>query len=371
MSWLTILLMVAGLGILILGAELLVRGASHLALAAGVTPLLVGLTVVSFGTSAPELAISMQSALSSQAGANIAIGNVVGSNIANILLILGIAAAITPLVVARQLIRLDVPIMIGVSLLMYGLAIDGSISRLDGGILFAGLIVYLVFAGWFSRRDYSAAEKEYEEHVGRATVERGMLPTLKMLGLVAIGLAMLVIGARWMVSGATEIATFYGVSDLVIGLTIVAVGTSLPEVAATTVAALRGERDIAVGNAIGSNLFNILSVLGLTALVAPQGVQVAGDALAFDIPIMIVVAIACLPIFFTNYSIDRWEGWLFLGYYMAYIVFLVLSATGNAALPMFEGAMIWFALPLTTLTLVVLAVRALMASRRSTSVNAS
>ncbi len=366
MTWLTMVLMGLGLVLLILGAELLVRGASNLALAAGITPLLVGLTVVSFGTSAPELAISMQSALASQAGANIAIGNVVGSNIANILLILGIAAAITPIVVSRQLVRLDVPIMIGVSLLMYLLALDGAISRLDGLVLVIGLAGYLIFAGWISKRDDNPAEE-----VGNpAEVPRGLLPALKMLGLIVAGLGLLILGSRWMVNGATAIAEYFGISDLIIGLTIVAIGTSLPEVAATLVAAMRGERDIAVGNAIGSNLFNILSVLGLTALVAPRGVQVAGEALLFDIPVMIVVAMACLPIFFTNYSIDRWEGWLFLGYYLAYTTFLILSATGNAALPMFESAMIWFALPLTTITLIVLTIRSYRANQHESSVNA-
>jgi cation:H+ antiporter len=233
-------------------------------------------------------------------------------------------------------------------------------------LLFISLVVYLMFAGWISKRDNDPGED-----LGNPTdVPRGLIPSLKMLGLVAIGLTLLILGSRWMVNGATAIAEYFGVSDLIIGLTVVAIGTSLPEVAATVVAALRGERDIAVGNAIGSNLFNILSVLGLTALVAPQGVQVAHEALLFDIPVMIVVAIACLPIFFTNYSIDRWEGWLFLGYYIAYTAFLVLSATGNAALPMFESAMTWFALPLTTITLIILTIRSYRANRHGSSVNA-
>jgi cation:H+ antiporter len=169
----------------------------------------------------------------------------------------------------------------------------------------------------------------------------------------------LVIGANWLVEGAVAVARFFGLSELIIALTIVSIGTSLPEVAASIMAALRGERDIAVGNAVGSNLFNLLSVLGLTSLVSPTGIAVSPAALHFDIPVMIAVAVACLPIFFTEHRIDRWEGTLFLGYYLAYVAFLILNATAHPALGPFSAAVLWFALPLTVVTLLVLTVRAL------------
>jgi cation:H+ antiporter len=172
---------------------------------------------------------------------------------------------------------------------------------------------------------------------------------------------MLVSGAQWLVEGAVAIARLLGVSELIIGLTIVAVGTSLPELATSVVAAIRRERDIAVGNAIGSNIFNILSVLGLTALVAPNGVAVSPAALNFDLPVMIAVAVACLPVFFNSYRIERWEGVMFLGYYVAYTAYLALAATEHEALPLFSSVMLWFVIPLTAVTLLVVTVRTLRA----------
>jgi cation:H+ antiporter len=176
--------------------------------------------------------------------------------------------------------------------------------------------------------------------------------------MIIAGLALLVLGAHWLVSGAVEIARFLGVSELIIGLTIVAGGTSLPEVAASIVASLRGERDIAVGNVVGSNLFNILAVLGLSSLVSPVGIPVSPAALSFDIPVMIAVAVACLPIFFTAHLIARWEGALFFGYYLAYTSYLILGALQHRAIETFSAAMLWFGFPLTAITLLVLAVRA-------------
>lgn len=360
MDLLTLILFVVGLGILIVGAELLVRGASRLAVGFGISPLVVGLTVVAFGTSAPELAVSIGSAFAGQA--DIALGNVVGSNIANILLILGISAVVTPLVVTQKLIRRDVPLMIGVSFLPLLLGLDGKIGRLEGLLMATGVIAYTILAIRQSRQESSDVQNEYAMEFGLKEAP-SIRHTLINIGLLIAGLVLLVLGARWLVSGAVSIARALGLSELVIGLTIIAVGTSLPEVATSVLASLRGERDIAVGNVVGSNIFNILSVLGFAAAVGPNGVSIPAAALRFDIPFMIAVAVACLPIFFTGYRIARWEGALFLAYYAAYTLYLILSGTGHAALPMYSTVMLGFVAPLTAVTLALLAIRAWRAKR--------
>ncbi len=357
---LTLVLFVIGLGVLILGAELLVRGASRLALGIGISPLVVGLTVVAFGTSSPELAVSIGAALTGQA--DIALGNVIGSNIANVLLILGISAVITPLVVTQKLVRRDVPLMIGISVLLLLLGLDGRISRLDGLVFFAGIIAYTVFAIRQSRAENAAIAAEYATEFGQAGRPAGRQVLLNV-GATAGGLALLMLGARWLVDGAVSIARLLGLSELVIGLTVIAVGTSLPEVATSVIASIRGERDIAVGNVVGSNIFNVLAVLGLTAMVASDGVAVQPAALRFDIPFMIAVAVACLPIFFTGYRIARWEGALFLAYYGAYAVYLALDAAGHDARLAYNMVLFGFAAPLTAITLGVLAYRAWRSDR--------
>jgi cation:H+ antiporter len=362
-----IALLAGGLVLLILGAEMVVRGASRLAAAVGISPLIVGLTVVAFGTSAPELAVSLQSALAGQA--DIALGNVVGSNIFNILVILGLSAAVAPLVVAQQLVRLDVLLMIGASVLVLVLGLDGRISRLEGGLMFAGLVIYILFLIRKSRQESPEIKDEYQKEFG---LERssGLTAWLINVGLVAGGLGMLVLGSRWLVDGSVSLARAFGLSQLIIGLTVIAAGTSLPEVATSVIAVTRGERDIAAGNAVGSSIFNILSVLGLTSLAAANGVPVPAPALTFDIPVMIAVAVAALPVFFTGNVIARWEGWLFLGYYAIYTTYLVLDATEHDVLPAFSTVMLAFVVPLTVLTLLVLMVRDIRAGqglKRSTS----
>lgn len=346
----TYLFFLAGLGLLIIGAEILVRGASRLAISFGISPLVVGLTVVAFGTSSPELAVSVNAALDDQAG--IAIGNVVGSNIFNVLFILGLAALITPLVVAQQLIRLDVPLMIVVSVLVLLMSLDGKLTRFEGLFLFSGLIVYTVFLIYQSRREKQAIAAEYDQAIPAPT-NRWWIDIL----LVGGGLALLVLGSNWLVDAAVTIARQFGVSDLVIGLTIIAAGTSMPEVVTSVVASLRGQRDIAVGNVIGSNLFNLMGVLGLTSLIAPSGIAVAASAIQFDIPVMVAVAVACLPIFFSGHLIARWEGGLFFGFYIAYTTYLIMAAFQHAALEVYSNAMLWFVLPLTAITLIVVAWR--------------
>ena len=263
-------LLLAGLALLVGGAELLVRGASRLALRFGISPLVIGLTVVAFGTSAPELAVTVQSGLAGQSG--LAIGNIVGSNIFNVLLVLGVSAVITPLVVSQQLVRLDVPLMIGAALLLWVLALDGRIGLMDGLLLTAGIVAYTAFAIWQGRKEGEEIKAEYAQEFGDGkSTWLGRLPV--QVALIAGGLALLVLGAHWLVTGAVAIARSIGVSEVIIGLTIVAAGTSLPELATSLMAALRGERDIAVGNVIGSCLFNLLSIAGIAALVTPGGLE--------------------------------------------------------------------------------------------------
>ncbi|MGF1546641.1 MAG: calcium/sodium antiporter [Thiotrichales bacterium] len=339
---------VLGLVTLVVGAEALVRGASRLALSLGISPLVIGLTVVAYGTSAPEMAVSVGAALQSKP--DLAIGNVIGSNIANVLLILGISALITPLIVNAQIIRQEVPIMIGASLLLIALAWDGRIGNFEAAAMLGLAILYTVFLVRQSRRATAAAVAEFtaEMPTARATWDRQ--PWVQGL-LVAAGLGLLVLGAEWLVDAAVGFARAFGVSDLIIGLTVVAVGTSLPEIATSLLAAIRGERDIAVGNVVGSNIFNILAVLGVTGLVANTGLPVSASVLNFDLWVMLAVAVACLPVFFTGREIARWEGAVFLAYYVAYTTLLVLSAQQHPVLPTFKLAMLGFMLPLTGLAL--------------------
>lgn len=358
-----VIFLLLGLCLLLGGAEFLVRGASRIASAAGIPSLVVGLTVVAFGTSSPELSVSIMSAYKGQA--DIALGNVVGSNIFNVLFILGLSAVIVPLVVAQQLVRFDVPLMIGISVLVFGMGLDGKIGRADGILLFLGVVAYTVFLIRQSRKETDTAiQAEYDELISGKGASRGWLPNI---GLVVVGLAALMAGSKLLVGSAVAIAQSFGVSELVIGLTIVAAGTSMPEVAASVVAAVKGERDIAVGNVIGSNIFNILCVLGLSSVVSPAGINVSRAALQFDVPVMIAVAVACLPVFFAGYRINRWNGAAFLAFYVAYIVYLVFTATEHEALGTYKAAMTWFALPLTAVTLMFIGVRALVArgSRRA------
>jgi K+-dependent Na+/Ca+ exchanger-like protein len=505
----TLVFFIIGVVLLIFGADFLVRGSSKLAISVGISPLVVGLTVVAFGTSSPELAVLLQASFTGKA--DIALGNVIGSNICNVLIVLGLTALIAPMTVSRQLIKFDVPVMIGVSFLLLLFGLDGQIGQVDGAILFTGIIAY---TGWsiqksrkqnmdvvkvqvfvkedvrqFSRldsdslletlvevlhikRDHitmlpvagnskaltmelpaAAAEhlkhsyKEHPElqkfaitnvdivdmaeiiiHIEEDTqtftkdeqegliiviaekvkispdlvrmlpvnkksnkftlempkeaghtlidlyekndldfqklrflkIERQKMAWLGQVGLIVLGLAMLVLGARWLVDGAIAFALWLGISELIVGLTIVAVGTSLPEIATSVVAGMRGEGDIVAGNVVGSNIFNILLVLGLSSIIAP--VAVSQSALYGDIPVMILVALICFPVFFTGNKIVRWEGALFTGYYVAYTLYLVLQSTGSSLLPLFLNVML-VVVPASVLLLFVLMIKSFLANR--------
>jgi cation:H+ antiporter len=345
-AWISV---AAGLVVLVAGGELLVRGASRLAVVMKISPVVIGLTIVAFGTSAPELAVSVQAAYAGSS--DIAIGNVVGSNIFNVLFILGVSAMITPLVVASDFIRRDVPLMILVSLLMLFLCFDGAIGRWDGALLATGIVSYTFWCVCQSRKESAAIAGEFASELPAAN-RTGRALVVDLL-LMAVGLGLLVFGSNLLIVGSVTIAQSLGVSELVIGLTIVAAGTSLPEVATSVIAALKGERDIAVGNVIGSNIFNILSVLGFSSLVSPAGIPVAASAIQFDIPVMIAVAVACWPIFATGRQIARWEGCLFFGYYVLYTTYLVLDASDPAWGGALGIAVVWFIVPVSIITIMI------------------
>ena len=360
MTIFTLIMFVVGLAMVTAGADLFVRGASRLAIAIGVSPLVIGLTVVAYGTSAPELAVCLQA--SAAGSSDIAVGNVVGSNICNILLILGLSSVVAPLVVSRQLTRTDVPLMIGISVLLLVMSLDGRIGRLEGLLLFTGSVTYTVVVIRASRRATKKAEAANGGHVAEKIgfAARWFWPVV----FVVAGVAVLVLGADWVKDGAIEIARFFAISELIIALTIVAIGTSLPEIATSVMAAVHGERDIAVGNAVGSNIFNILLVIGLTALVSPSGIAVSSGALRFDMPVMIAVAIGSLPIFTTGHMIRRSEGLFFLLYFAAYTAFLIFNAGNHETLTMRDTAFMVFIVPLVVITFVII-VKRVWQQRRS------
>ena len=344
MNPLDLVFVIAGLALLIAGGEALVRGAGTLASRAGISPLVIGLVVVSAATSAPELAVSIGAVLNGEP--DLAVGNVIGSNIANILLILGVAAVISPLVIKRQLIRFDMPIMLALSLLLLLVSLDGVLSFLDGLLLFAAVALHSMASVLIGKREVSRTV-DAQEHLSDGKPDPVWLAIL----LVLAGIGILVGGSQLLVVGAVNIATSLGVSSLVIGLTVVAIGTSLPELAAVIVAITKGETDMAVGNIVGSNLFNIGMVLGLPAMIFGEGIPIANAVIAIDLPLMLAAAVALLPIAFTGFVIARWEGAVFLSLYIAYTVYLVLDSTGHDAAVGFNGAMLSFVLPLLAASL--------------------
>jgi cation:H+ antiporter len=302
------------LALLFFGAEWLVRGSSGLALRLGLTPLVIGLTVVAYGTSMPELVVSTRAAL--DGAGDIAVGNVVGSNIFNIGIILGLSALVLPLRVKMQLLRLDAPIMIGVSVLLLFVLADARVSRWEAALFVAGILVYTVFNLRLARRERSEEVRaEFADAV--ADAPRGKL--WLDLVLIAGGLAVLVIGSRLLVSNSIGLARLIGISEAVIGLTIVAAGTSMPELATSIIAAWRREPDIALGNVIGSNIYNILAILGVSGLLAPLH---APGIRTLDLWVMLAMAVVLLPLIWTRLAVARWEGALLVAGYCAYVYVL-------------------------------------------------
>lgn len=356
-----ILFLVLGLVLLVFSADYLVKGAASIAATLGISPLIVGLTVVSFGTSAPELAVSVVSAFKGQG--DLAVGNVVGSNIFNVLVVIGLSALVIPLLVNQQLIRFDVPVMIFLSLLLYGLCYDGDISRLDGFILFAMALLYTFFLIRQGKKEKNPVVlEEYDAEYRQAGEDPKWLRNILF---IVLGIGGLVLGSDLLVRGAVEIARFFGVSELVIGLTIVSVGTSLPEVATSVVAAAKGEKDIAVGNVVGSNIFNIVLVLGLASIVAPAGINVPQHAISFDMVFMIAVALAAFPIFFYGYTVGRASGFFFILSYLGYLAYLILEAIGAEGFPEFRHALLFWVAPGAGLVLFFILFKAIRLGKTS------
>lgn len=317
------ILFVAGAAALYFGAEWLVRGSSRLARSFGISALVVGLTVVALGTSAPELVVSTLAALRGQGG--VAVGNVVGSNILNLALIVGAGALVAPLTVRMSLIFREAPLMVAAALSLPLLAWDGVLSRLDGGLLTLGFVGYLVFVLRSARREPAEVGAEFEEfEAAGGRPEPGS--RLRAVGLAAAGLAVLVVGAQLLVDAAVFFARAAGVSEVVVGLTVVALGTSLPELATSVVAAARDEGDIAMGNVVGSNIFNSLIILGAAALARP----IAADPslLYFEIPAMLGISLLFPLLAYARRTLGRWEGALLLGYYVTFTGVLLVRTVG-------------------------------------------
>lgn len=318
--WITL-----GLVALVLGAEFIVRYGARLARRLGVPPIIVGLTIVSIGTSAPELAVGIDAVLSG--AGSLAVGNIVGTNIVNLLLILGFSAMIRPIVLGMQTLKVDLPSMAVASLLLFALLFDGSLSRVGGVILLMAAVVYTALLVWQTRRESARVLAEFAQEYPPERTRGGGLAVMLHLILVIAGIAVVTVGADWLVDGAVELAEAAGVSSAVIGLTIVAIGTSAPELATTIIATIRGDRDIAVGNLIGSSIFNLTLILGISMLFARDPVAVDPLLVMVDLPIMVLVALVCIPVFLTGPRVSRLEGSAFVAAYGGYLAYLLIART--------------------------------------------
>jgi len=336
--------------LLIAGAELLVRAALRLAERLRVRPLIIGLSLVAFGSTAPQLTVSLQAAY--QGAPDVAVGSVIGSNIFNVLVILGLAALIIPLRVSRQLVRLDIPLMIAASALVYALCGNGHLGRAEGLLLLLALAGYLAML-WHQSRHYARTYPALDA----AAVSAGRFWSGALLQ-VLFGLGLLSLAGHLLLEAAIEVATDLGLSERVIGLTVVAVCTSLPELAAALIAAIRGEREIAVGTVIGSNLLNLLGVLGLTALITPEPLTISPNALAFDLPVMLGVAALSLPVFYSGYRITRSEGLVFLCLYLVYGLHVAAFTMGMPLAGRLERLMLFYVLPVLGVVLLFTTLRA-------------
>ncbi|CRZ13362.1 calcium/sodium antiporter [Mycolicibacterium neworleansense] len=317
---------VVGLIALAIGAEVMVRGGAQLAARLGISPILIGLTVVSIGTSLPELAVGVTAA--TEGSGELAVGNIAGTNVVNILFILGLSALIRPLAIEQRTLRFDLPVMAGAAVLLWVLALNGVLSRVDGVILVCGAIVYTLVLIRMSHRESRAVKAEYiqayaegpakePKHVGESV--------FRHIAMTVTGIVVVIVGAEWLVDGAVGIARGFGVSDALIGLTIVAIGTSAPELVTTIVSTVRGERDIAVGNLLGSSVYNILLILGITCLVPADGLALSHNLVWIDIPLMVVAGLVCIPVFITGRRVHRAEGAAMVAAYLGYLTFLLTT----------------------------------------------
>lgn len=324
----SLVVFLGGLVVIVVGAEFLLRGASYLAALLGIKPMIIGLTVVSLGTSAPELAVGITAV--SQGSPEIAVGNIAGTNLVNLLLILGLSAAIRPLPLQINSIRLDVPVMIFSAVLIIFMALNGELSRIEGGILFGFAIIYTIILIKQSKKESWQLHREYSEEYSSSVLVKDKKKTgivlLNILFLIG-GIAMAIIGSDLLVAGASQIARSLGVSEAVIALTIVAIGTSAPELVTTMVATFKNDRDVAIGNLIGSSIYNILIILGVTAMVSKSGIAVSRQLLLIDLPLAALVAIACYPVFKTSKMVTRKEGIVFVCCYILYIITLLFLRT--------------------------------------------
>ncbi len=321
------LIFLGGLVIITLGAEFVLRGSSRIAVLMGIKPLIIGLTVVSIGTSMPELAVGLTAV--SEGMGTLAVGNIAGTNIFNILFILGLSAAIRPLPLHSQSIKLDVVVMIIAAIMLIFMSVDGALSRLEGLIMVACAVIYVIVLIRLSKRESAHIKKEFSEEFSYEVLIRQSVWKswgVNFMFLVA-GIALTVLGANLMVSGAVNIAQAFGISDAVIGLTIVAIGTSAPELATTIVATYKNDRDVAIGNLIGSSISNVLVILGLTCIASPTAVDVSKDILWIDLPLAAIVAIVCYPVFRSDKMVSRKEGIFFVLSYIVYFLVLLFLRT--------------------------------------------
>ncbi|MDH3293491.1 MAG: calcium/sodium antiporter [Acidimicrobiia bacterium] len=353
-----------GLVLLLVAGRILVDASTRIGAVFGLPATVIGLTIVAGGTSAPELAVVLQSLRVGDP--ELAVGSIIGSNIANILLVLGLAALVGSIKVSSRVVRIDIPFMIAASLTVLVMAIDGQLSRGEGLLLVAALVAFISWTIRSNGRSEAEGRSTREAGAPSRTPDRslrlagarlsswGWVAEMTLLGISIGGLAA---AARFVVAGAEQIAINLDLPELIVGLTIVALGTSAPEIATTLVAAIKGQRDLAVGNAIGSNIFNLLLVLGLSSTIGSGGLSFSADAVSLDLPIMVVAAVACLPLVFWDHTLRRWEGGVFVAFYLAYLTFLGLDATDHWMGDPFAVVMVSFVAPITVLTIAVIIVR--------------
>lgn len=320
-----------GLVALVVGAELLVRGASRLALALGVSPLVLGLTIVSIGTSAPELAVGITANL--QGSASLAIGNIAGTNVFNLLFILGLTAAIRPIQLHLRLVRIELPVALVAGLLLWFFTFNGTLSILEGGLLVVVGVLYTVVIVSLSRRESPEVGTAFSESYAREGPTEtpqgspGAAVILRASVILVVGLGLTIVGADWLVDGSVSVARSWGISEAVIGLTIVSAGTSAPELVTSIVATIKGESDVAIGNLLGSCIYNILLILGVTAVASPAGIGVERAFIQFDLPVMLASFALCVPAFVTGRRLSRLEGIAGVTLYVGYITWLLLTRT--------------------------------------------